>query len=1076
MGSSPLAEGRRLVDEPSIARALQLTAAGALIFALTVSGVTALLGWSTVPRLCLIAAASAVAALAFGRAGRIRTGFLLLCAGVSYTVLHAAATHDGVQSIGLTILPVLIVVASLLLERLRLVLFSAGVILSAAGMVAIRVQVLHLEQYNRGDLGDLFILGLTCAAAALIGHLLSERIHEGLQQSRASERRYRRIFENIQDVYFEMRPDGVLLELSPAAAELLGNSVDLLLSRTLAAFCEDRSEFNDFAATVRERGRVANRELAIRNARGRLIHVLVNASLQNRGEDGDERIIGSIRDISEWRRAEGALRESEERLRLAAEATGAGTFDYDPLTEKLVWSEIAKRQFGLPADAEVDYARFMAMVHPQDRERLQELGKAAARPGNGGRMVAEHRIIRADDGQTRWLAVSARMLFDPTGRPSRLIGTSLDITDRKRLEEDLRRRAEELQTVMDVAPVALFIAHDPECRNVSLNGEGNALLDFPPGANSPDAPAGFTPAVPFFRNGAEVPAEDLPLQVAAVRGIAVRDFEVEVRLPSGRKRILCGNASPLRDDSGRVRGAIAAALDVTEARQLAEARLRESEDRFREAADAAPVIMWLSDPDKRLIFVNEQMVRFTGMPAGQLLGNGWQQALHPDDLESSRVIYEDGVNRHLTYQAEYRARRADGEYRHMLGSTRPRWVGSEYAGQIGTVIDITELKLRQEQDVARQKLESVGMLASGIAHDFNNLLGSVLSQSELAISQLAAGNRPDLELKRIGEVAGRGAEIVRQLMIYAGIEKETVTGVDVSGTVKDMLELLGVSVSNRAALDAELSAGLPPIRASAAQIRQIVMNLVINASEAITDTKGTIRVKTDLVAVGPNTPLQPAEQLTPGDYVQLQVSDNGCGLTQAAMARIFDPFFTTKAAGRGLGLAVVQGLVRSLNGAILVDSRPGAGAAFRILLPCVDSAARDLSSPVEPVADDAAPRRDASILIVEDESLLREAVAKMLTRRGFRVIECGDGASAVETLGKVGPSLDLVLLDVSLPGAPSSEVFAEALRVAPGIQVIATSAYSENEAAATLKGLRHFIRKPYRLTDLLDLIRRTLAP
>ena len=274
---------------------------------------------------------------------------------------------------------------------------------------------------------------------------------------------------------------------------------------------------------------------------------------------------------------------------------------------------------------------------------------------------------------------------------------------------------------------------------------------------------------------------------------------------------------------------------------------------------------------------------------------------------------------------EYRLRRADGEYRWVLGSGVPRFgPEGDFAGFVGNCTDITDLKRRQEENLVRQKLESVGRLAGGIAHDFNNLLGGVLAQADLAIEELSGGVLPFEELNRIRTVAADGAGIVRQLMIFAGQENAISRPVDVSSLIAEMGDLLSVVVSKHATLRTVLDQGLPAVAANPAQLRQLVMNLVTNASEAIGERDGVITIRTQRITAGldrlPNAAVE---------CVQLEVCDTGCGVDSQAQARIFDPFFTTKTAGHGLGLAVVQGIVRGLDGAIHLESEPGRGAKFR---------------------------------------------------------------------------------------------------------------------------------------------------
>jgi nitrogen-specific signal transduction histidine kinase/CheY-like chemotaxis protein len=399
----------------------------------------------------------------------------------------------------------------------------------------------------------------------------------------------------------------------------------------------------------------------------------------------------------------------------------------------------------------------------------------------------------------------------------------------------------------------------------------------------------------------------------------------------------------------------------------------------------------------------------------------------------------------------------------------------EVVRTVGATQDITDQKRAQEEVFARQKLESVGTLASGIAHDFNNLLGGVLLQTELAQEECAVGSCPDEELKTVRQLAIRGSEIVRQLMIYAGQEREVFRDVDVSGIVEEMLALLRVSVSKHAALETNLGKDLPPVRGSGAQIRQIVMNLVTNASEAIGEQDGVIRVTTACVTL--DRAVAMPEGLAEGDYLQLKVSDTGRGMEPEAQARVFDPFFTTKSSGRGLGLSVVDGIVRGLHGVIHVASEPGNGTEFEVLLPCAKAMSEATAGPIPRVDEAAHSFRQTTVLVVEDEEPLREAIAKMLRKQGFEVIEAHNGAAAIDLLRSHGSEIHLILLDMTMPGPSNHEVVAEAAQARPDMRVILTSAYSEEMAMAAVSApqIRGFLRKPFRLEDLVQTLRNALS-
>ena len=337
-------------------------------------------------------------------------------------------------------------------------------------------------------------------------------------------------------------------------------------------------------------------------------------------------------------------------------------------------------------------------------------------------------------------------------------------------------------------------------------------------------------------------------------------------------------------------------------RKRVEASLRQSEARFRSLANTAPVMIVASGSNGQANFFNKTWLDFTGRTTEQELGYGWLESVHPDDRDHTRVRYEQSFAVRENCSIEYRLRRSDGEYRHVNCNGVPRFEpDGAFGGYIAVCVDLTDIRNAQEEAHERQNLESLGGLAGGIAHDFNNLLGGTLAFSELAQAKLAQGTAPFDELRKIGEVAMRGSEIVRQLMIYAGNENGALEPVDVTSLVTEMLELLKVVVSKHAALKTSLAKDLPRVRANSAQIRQLVMNLVTNASEAIGNRDGVIRVMTDRLVVGSGSnQLEATKKLPEGEYVSLEVSDTGCGMTPETQRRAFDPFFTTKFVGRGM--------------------------------------------------------------------------------------------------------------------------------------------------------------------------------
>jgi PAS domain S-box-containing protein len=555
------------------------------------------------------------------------------------------------------------------------------------------------------------------------------------------------------------------------------------------------------------------------------------------------------------------------------------------------------------------------------------------------------------------------------------------------------------------------------------------------------------------------------------------ELQYRIIRPDGAVRFVHSVFEALRNDQGIAVRIVGATQDITEqvkAREL----LRESEERLRNAERIAHIGNWTLDLKTRYLSWSEEVFRIFGQPADfKLSYEGFIESIEPQDRDRVDHWVGSCLAEKRVSSIEYRIARPNGHLR-TVSCTSEVLVDEEGTPirLFGTCQDVTDVRREQEESFARQKLESMGTLAAGIAHDFNNLLGGVLGQAELALKELETGSAPEEALKTIREVALRGSEIVRQLMIYAGKESEPVGPVDLSRTVAEMVELLKVSVSKHAQLVIDLGQDLPAVRANAAQIRRIVRNLVTNASQAIGNRDGVIRVSTRRMAAARNAAL--AYGTAERDYLELEVADNGCGIPQEMQSKVFDPFFTTRPAGHGLALAVVQGIVRNLGGTIHLASETGRGTTFLVLVPCAPTTAEETAVPRSSAAEPAfVELLEATILVVEDEDVLRQAVAKMLRRIGFEVMEAANGSAAIDLLRSEGSRIEAILLDLTIPGPSSQEVLAEAAQGRPDLKVILTSTYSEEMAAASMGSpiIRSFIRKPFPLQDLVETLRNVLS-
>ena len=380
-----------------------------------------------------------------------------------------------------------------------------------------------------------------------------------------------------------------------------------------------------------------------------------------------------------------------------------------------------------------------------------------------------------------------------------------------------------------------------------------------------------------------------------------------------------------------------------------------------------------------------------------------------------------------------------------------------------------------------QKLESIGILAGGIAHDFNNLLHVVLGNADIALSNLPAESPAREALEEVVRATLRAADLTRQLLAYSGKGAVVVRHLDLSSEVREMATLLRTAMSKQATLIWELASDLPAINADPTQIRQIVMNLITNASDALEEEGGTITLRTGVVRLNElegqrfSRPVQGDEPVERKDdrFVFLEIGDNGSGMTPDTLSRIFDPFFSTKFAGRGLGLAAVMGIVRSHRGLIRIRTERGTGTAFRVLFPPVLGAAASLE---KPSAERSDWRGSGTILVVEDEEGVREVAERMLQDIGFQTLGAEDGRQALDIMERVGDTVTAVLLDLSMPHMGGAETLRRLRAVRPELPILMMSGYTEEDVTPQFgkagPGATGFIQKPFMAEELIAVLRR----
>jgi len=521
-------------------------------------------------------------------------------------------------------------------------------------------------------------------------------------------------------------------------------------------------------------------------------------------------------------------------------------------------------------------------------------------------------------------------------------------------------------------------------------------------------------------------------------------------------------------------------IDITEHKEAEEA-LRRSEEKYRNVVEhASDGICIVQDGIVR--YANSQMARMGGRCVEEVLGTPFLQYVHPDVAEGLKQAYDQFVSGDEDAGRQRSAlQHRDGQRVEIEFSAS----ATEYEGRRAALVfvrDVTELK-RAERERRQleaqmqhaQKLESLGVLAGGIAHDFNNLLVGVLGNAGLALMELPPESPARQSTEQIRTAAEHAAELCKQMLAYSGRGRFVIQPLNLSGLVREMGHLLQTAIQKAITLRYDFAEDLPAVLGDANELRQVIMNLITNAAEAIGDEMGVITVRTGLLEADRQylTTTYLAQDEAAGTYVCLEVSDTGCGMDEETKARIFDPFFTTKFTGRGLGLAAVLGIVRGHRGAIKIYSEPGRGTTFKVLLPCSEQPPVDLESQDEPISDwDAS----GAILVADDEQIVRAVTRKMLEGQGFSVLTAANGPEAVEMLGQNANKVVLVLLDLTMPRMSGLETFSRMRRVRRDVPIVLSSGYSEEEAISDFAGtdLAGFIQKPFDPKSLIRKVREVL--
>lgn len=840
---------------------------------------------------------------------------------------------------------------------------------------------------------------------------------------------------------------------------------------------------------------------------------------------GETHYLVVSRDVSAQTRERDRLRQAGREFRLFVESALEGVIAVD---EKFMVSYVnpslaamlgttPKLLVGIP---------WLTLIHPDWRDR-QEAHFEARRQGVSERY--ETCMLRRD-GQVMQVLISATPIIDSRGRFKGAFASVVDLTYRSKQEREQKDRLSRLalhqKTILGLAHSLVSTPADPIPGLQRIAEEGSRALGTA-GARvwMTTGRDECTAIYPVVCSGASCRFTPLPVLspgaypsfFRALSGSRVIDASDACRdertseLLSGYLEP-CGISSLLAapviiegrtvgvlfvehmgeprnwfDDEAAFAGELAdqaAQLIVVSERRKTEAALRESEERYRtiseSISDFAFSLSLGEDGVLRREWVTDSYNAITGFSPGErdAMG-GLFSVVHPADLRHASEKVSAMIATGSPDEFEFRILSKSGSTLWLRVTARP--VRDSSSGRIVRVIgagkDVTreragaeERRKLEQRMLQAQKLESLAVLAGGIAHDFNNLLVAILGNADIALDELSDLSPARPLVEEIVRASRRAADLCNQMLAYSGKGRLQMKIMDISALVTEMAHILEVSISRKTAIRYNCGKGLPPVLADPVQIQQVVMNLILNASDAIGDTQGQISISTGCMSCDGEYlhSVHLDDELAEGEYVFIEVSDTGCGMDEETKSRIFDPFFTTKFTGRGLGLAAVLGIVRGHKGAVKVYSEPGRGSTFKVLLPSARGCPR-----TAPSSSPADRHRGGGgiILLVDDDQAVLSVGRAMLEKLGYEVVTAADGAGAIEAVrGPSGATLKAVILDMTMPGMDGDEVFREIRSARAGLPVIVSSGYNEQEMSARFSGrdVAAFLQKPYRMQALSE--------
>ena len=677
----------------------------------------------------------------------------------------------------------------------------------------------------------------------------------------------------------------------------------------------------------------------------------------------------------------------------------------------------------------------------------------------------------SESPMNQWLVMVINFMFLNT---LVTITTSLMLTGLKdalaseqSVSASLRQSESRYRSLSNNFPGGVLFLLDRDLRYLAAGGEGLRRL-------------GLTARQVVGRSAQEVFPElweTIDSHCSAALAGQENHFELEYQA-----RVYANQAMPIINDDGSISQVLVVTQDITESKATQE-RLKESEHRFRSFVENANDIVYALTPEGVFTYVSPNWLEFMGEPSEQAIGQAFAPYVHPEDRQACweylHRVLESGERQ---TGVEYRVFHQDGSLRWHISTGSPlRDQDSQVVSYVGIAHDVTERKQFEQEKALLEaqlrqahKMEAVGTLAGGIAHDFNNILAAMTGYSELALDDARQGRATPVELEQILKAADRAKDLVRQILVFSRKAAYHPKPLDLNQVIGDAVSIIERAIPKMIAVELKLAPDLRPTNADATQMEQVILNLANNAQDAMPQG-GKLTIETQNLFLDEQYAHSHLD-VPAGAYVRLTISDTGQGMDADTLEHIFEPFYTTKEVGKGtgLGLASVYGIVKGHGGHAICSSQPGSGATFDIFLPALGPEV----VPDPASLDDATllPRGDETILLVDDEEALRTLGSSMLRGQGYQVMTAANGEEALRVFGPQGSPVDLVLMDLGMPGMGGLKCLRAILTLDPMAKVVIASGYSaEGQVKEALQeGATGYVAKPFRRAELLTTVRKVL--